>query len=227
MYAKRPDFSGHVVHAMNRRVDRRLLFRTNEDYAQFRSLLSEAQHRHEMRILEWVLMPNHWHMLLWPDSKEQLPKFMNWLSSIHAKLFRENTNTVGEGAVYQSRYRAFPVSPGVHLARLRNYLAMNPVVANLVENSYDWMWGSAKRAVLKNPVSIVKLDKGPLPHHTNLVRLLSEQIYVTSAEKQKLDHSLVRGMPYGDNSWIKNVVDQLSLHALCRGRGRPKKLPRG
>jgi putative transposase len=206
---------------MNRRVDRRLLFQSNEDYEEFRGLLAEAQHRFRIRILEWVLMPNHWHMLLWPDSQHQLPKFMNWLTSIHARIIREKTDTVGEGAVYQSRYRAFPVRPGPHLDRLRNYLAMNPVKAHLVENSYNWPWGSAKRAAQIKPFSIIKLDDGPEPFATDLTRILSTQLHNDQTMKNDLENSLTHGTPFGDDCWVEDVANKLNLQSTTRRRGRP------
>ena len=141
MLKKRPDYSNHVVHVMNRKVERRTLFHSNDDYYEFQSLLKTALHKYKMRITEWTIMPNHWHLLLWPDGKEQLPEFMKWLTSMHARIVRGKTNTVGNGAVYQGRYRSSFVKPGVHLDRIRNYIAMNPVKANLVNYSTDWLWG--------------------------------------------------------------------------------------
>ena len=70
MTSKRPKYAGHVVHAMNRRVDRQTLFKNDEDYSSFRSLLGIAVEKFDLRLLEWVLMPNHVHFLAWPEEKD-------------------------------------------------------------------------------------------------------------------------------------------------------------
>jgi len=140
MTRKRPDFSGHVLHVYSRRVDKNTIFYTEEDYNLFVSLLKTAANKFNMRILEWVLMPNHWHLLLWPKSKDQTSQFMHWLTGVHAKKWRGSTDTIGNGSLYQSPYNAVPILPGIHLNNLRNYLAMNPVKANIVDCPLDWKW---------------------------------------------------------------------------------------
>lgn len=222
MSKPRPDFSGHVVHAMNRRVDRQTLFLSDEDYEFFRSLLGEAVHKFDMRILEWVIMPNHWHMLVWPEEKEQLSDFMQWLLGVHAKLWRESNDTPGLGAVYQSRYKAFPVKPGFHVNQLRNYLAMNPVKANLVRSPFDWMWGSAKRANYESMISTIPLSNGPGSYPENLKELLSTPQDLTEYQIQQLNDSLKKGIPLGDDQWISNMIKNHYDEDPTQGPGHPK-----
>lgn len=221
MNHKRPDFSGHVVHAMNRRVDRKTLFFSDDDYWDFRSLLSIALDKYELDILEWVIMPNHWHLLLNPEKENQVPDFMQWLTSVHAKSVREKTDTVGNGAVYQSRYRAFLGKPGRHLDYLRNYLAMNPVKAGLVDKSTDWKWGSAKRALNKGMVSNIPLSIGPKPHPTNLEQILTDPNYLTSEHQSKLMESITKAIPFGDEKWVSKIIEEFDLHHVVRSPGRP------
>ncbi len=221
MKQKRPDYSGHVVHAMNRRVDRETLFFSDEDYWDFRSLLSVALGIYKLDILEWVIMPNHWHLLLYPNSKKQLPDFMQWLTSMHARIVREQSDTVGNGAVYQSRYKAFFVKPGRHLDYLRNYLAMNPVRARLVDVSTDWNWGSAKRALFKGYSSNIPLSIGPGPHPINLNQILTDPFYINSEQHKKLTNSVSKGTPFGDQNWVSKMVEEFDLQHSVRSAGRP------
>ena len=50
----------------------------------------------------------HFHLLVWPENDQQLPRFMHWLTATHAMRWRDATDTIGEGAVYQGRYKADP-----------------------------------------------------------------------------------------------------------------------
>ena len=55
-----------VFHALNRANARAQIFYNPEDYVAFESVLAEARERTGMRVLSYCLMPNHWHLVLWP-----------------------------------------------------------------------------------------------------------------------------------------------------------------
>ena len=57
---------GVVFHVLNRANGRLRLFKKDADYLAFESLLAEAHERVPVRVLDWCLMPNHWHLVLWP-----------------------------------------------------------------------------------------------------------------------------------------------------------------
>jgi len=57
---------GYVFHVLNRAAAQRTLFREDGDYAAFLGILNEAQQQVPMRILSYCVMPNHWHLVLWP-----------------------------------------------------------------------------------------------------------------------------------------------------------------
>lgn len=51
------------------------IFESEEDYAAFEQILSEAVERFQMRLLGYCIMPNHWHLVVHPDEDEQLSRF--------------------------------------------------------------------------------------------------------------------------------------------------------
>ncbi|MBS0206593.1 MAG: transposase [Planctomycetes bacterium] len=62
-----------------------------------------------MRICSDCLMPNHWHFVLWPEHGDQLAMFMQRLTVTHATRSQKHRRRVGEGHVYQGRFKSFPV----------------------------------------------------------------------------------------------------------------------
>jgi hypothetical protein len=60
------------VHVLNRRVGRLPLFEKPGDYSAFEKVLHEAYTRTQFRIAAHCLMPNHWHLLLWPRTDGEL-----------------------------------------------------------------------------------------------------------------------------------------------------------
>jgi len=57
---------GYVYHVLNRSNARVKLFLKEDDYAAFERILDEAFFRVPLRILGYCVMPNHWHMVVWP-----------------------------------------------------------------------------------------------------------------------------------------------------------------
>mgnify|MGYP002390734666 CR=1 FL=1 len=70
--APRTDAGGLVYHVLNRANARAALFADEIDYRRFSELLAEERARGGMRLLAWCLMPNHWHLVLWPHADGDL-----------------------------------------------------------------------------------------------------------------------------------------------------------
>ena len=107
--AKRADDGGMVFHVLNRANARSTIFEKPEDYAAFERVLGEALDRVEMRVLAYCLMPNHWHLVLWPRRDGDLSKFMGWLALTHTQRWHALHRTTGTGHLYQGRFKShFP-----------------------------------------------------------------------------------------------------------------------
>ena len=60
---------GVIFHCLNRGNDRRELFADDADYAAFERVLESALEAVPVRLLAYCVMPNHWHLLLWPQRR--------------------------------------------------------------------------------------------------------------------------------------------------------------
>ena len=86
---------GLAYHVLNRANARRPLFTRVADYAAFERVLEEAFEREPLRILGYCLMPNHWHLVVWPNAgaDSQVSEFMRWLYGYsHAALARPSAH---------------------------------------------------------------------------------------------------------------------------------------
>jgi len=131
-----------VVHIVNRGNDRRQLFGASEDYDEFLDLFDLTRARNPVPVLAYALMPNHWHLLLWPQSSAVLSQFLHSLTMRHAALLRKSSGTVGGGHVYQARFRSTIVRDTVQYVRTVRYVETNPLRAKLVGRAEDWKWTS-------------------------------------------------------------------------------------
>ena len=127
---------------MNRGNCRMDVFQKPGDFAAFVTILEEGRQRVKMRILAYCLMNNHWHIVLWPRKAGDLSKFVQWISSTHVRRWREHRANVGEGHLYQGRFKAFPVQSDPHLLGVFGYVEANPLRARMVRRAQDWQWSS-------------------------------------------------------------------------------------
>ena len=74
-----------AYHVLNRRVGRLPLFENPADYAAFETILAEAQAQTKIRIAAYFLMPNHWHLLLWPRHDGELSEVLRWITVTHTQ----------------------------------------------------------------------------------------------------------------------------------------------
>ena len=73
------------------------LFDDDGHYAAFERVLGQACARVSMRLLACCVMPNHWHLVVWPRQDGALSRFMNWLTLTHTQRWHQHRHSVGDG----------------------------------------------------------------------------------------------------------------------------------
>src|SRR5881397_34989 len=134
-----------VYHALNRANGRLPLFEKDGDYLAFERVLIEAQQRFDMRILAYCVMPNHWHLVLWPERDRYLSAFTGWLTLTHTQRWHAHCHNSGSGHLYQGRFKSFPVQSDEHLLTVCRYVERNALRAGLVARAEQWPWSSLWR----------------------------------------------------------------------------------
>ena len=127
---------------MLNRANARRRCSTTRPTTAFTALLAEERARAGMRLLAWCLMPNHWHLVLWPRADGDLGRFVRRLTQRHTQAWHGRHGTLGQGHLYQGRYKAFLVQDDAHLLTVCRYVERNPLRAGLVAAAADWPHGS-------------------------------------------------------------------------------------
>jgi putative transposase len=158
---RRVTYGGVLYHVCNRGSRKGAIFTAPEEYSAFERVLAYGRERRNMRIVSYCLMVNHWHLLLWPECDGDLSRFLHWVTGTHANRWRRDTSTQGQGAVYQSRFRACGIVDLVHFLRVCRYIERNPVEAKMVRRAEEWPWSSAAQRAGAN--CELPMDDGPMP----------------------------------------------------------------
>jgi putative transposase len=208
--------AGYVFHVLNRAAGRRTIFDHYADYDAFVALLEEARRRIAMRILAYCVMPNHWHLVLWPETDDALSDYMHWLSVTHTQRWHASHGTAGTGPLYQGRFKSFPVEEDGHFLTVCRYAERNALRANLVKCAERWKWSSLWN--LMNGGAEVALASWPVPRPSNWVELVNEP--QTEEELGAIRNCVSRGRPYGNRDWSRVTATALGLEHSLRAAGR-------
>ncbi len=217
----RIDLADHIYHVINRANGRMRIFNTKKDYQLFEELLTEAKALTDMRILAYTIMPNHWHLVLQPRNDGDLGMFMHWLSTSHTRQVHVATKTIGHGHLYQGRYKSFFVEDDNYLLTLIKYVERNPVRAKLAKRCEDWQWGSAWRRINGSSTQKKLLDPSPTPLPHGYLRWINTP--EKSDDLSEIRNAVNRGVPFGDDRWVDQMVRLHHLETTQRAPGRPKK----
>lgn len=216
---------GIVYHVLNRATGRRTLFGKQADYLAFENVLEEAYQRTKIRILSYSVMPNHWHLLLWPREDGELSEVMRWLTVTHTQRWHAHHHTAGSGPIYQGRFKSFPVQSDEHFLTVARYIERNALRASLVARAQDWRWSSLWRRGQPDKSLAAHLSKWPMAMPADWTRRVNQPL--TAAELEAVRRSVRRGQPFGNERWIVRMAKQLGLESSLRPRGRPRIHPEG
>jgi len=199
--------AGMVFHVVNRGVRKLRLFDHDGDYQAWISTLAEAQDRIPLALFAYCLMPNHFHLIVQPSTDRQMSLFMQWFTATQSKRWHAFRNSVGTGAVYQSRFKASPVQTDGHFIAACRYVERNALTAKLVARAEDWPWSSLAQRL--NNCNTPVLSPWPIlqpPDWTSLVNAANLQ-----QEVLRIRLAIRREAPYGGPDWVAELARDLRV----------------
>ena len=140
--ARRPrvDMVGYY-HIVNRGVEQRIVYKEEEDFKTFLDMLCTACKLHAVRLHGYVLMSNHYHLLI-ETTQENLSRFMKHLNASYAIYF--NRKYKRSGHLWQGRFKSWYVTDESYLYTLIGYIENNPVKAKIVKRLGEYPYSAYK-----------------------------------------------------------------------------------
>jgi len=143
--ARKPriEYAGAVYHVISRGDRQNDIFRDDRDREQFLDTLGEACGRQGWAVHAYVLMDNHYHLLL-ETPEPNLVVGMKWLQGTYTQRF--NSRHREWGHLFQGRYKALVIQSGDgdYFSTVATYIHLNPVRAQLLDferqdlSTYPW-----------------------------------------------------------------------------------------
>ena len=129
----------HIVNRGNRKSQ---IFWDPADYLGFLAAMADAGERTVVRVVAFCLMPNHWHLVLWPHKGAEVSAYMQILMNAHLRDLLPRYGLAGLGHVYQGRYRNHFIEGTAHWLNVCRYVEANARRAGLCERAEQWPWSS-------------------------------------------------------------------------------------
>lgn len=150
-------------HVFDRGNSKQIIFEDDSDRYRFLSDISDRFSRHEVAVLAWCLMDNHFHLMV-DDPYDNLSKAMQCALTAYAKYFNRKTGRTGH--LFDNRYSRVAVESDTQAVQLLDYIPLNPVkgAINSLE-AYRWSSYKAYRLGL-DPFDIC--DAAPMLENTHV-----------------------------------------------------------
>ena len=205
--AWRIEYEGALYHLMSRGNDGQDIYLNDDDRKLFLETISEMSERFEVDIFTYVLMSNHYHLLV-RTNRANLKKAMQWFGTTYTRRF--NNRNCKKGHLFQGRYKSILVQNDAYLMQLSCYIHRNPLRAGIVKRLIDYKWSSypiyayAKKGPdwLSTKV-ILSYFKGADKH-----KQYREKVQKYAEEEKRLLEDIHHGMILGAKKFVDKIRTQ-------------------
>ena len=206
----RVEYEGAFYHITARGNERKNIFFTKRDYERFKEYLVIAQERLGCILHVYVLMNNHYHLLL-ETPQGNLGKVMHYLNGSYTTYI--NVKRKRSGHLFQGRYKSIVIERDSYLLELSRYIHLNPVRANITERPEDYPHSSYAAYLEKGNSDIIFRNKVLAMLACNKGEVFSRyREFVESAIGIKMENPLKNsygGMALGGERFVRGILGQL------------------
>ena len=213
----RIEYEGAFYHVTSRGNERKEIFRGSEDYEHFKHYLSEAQDKYDFLLHGYVLMTNHYHLIL-ETMKANLHQIMHYLNGSYTSCF--NRMNGRSGHLFQGRYKGIVIDVDNYLLELSRYLHLNPVRAGMVKGPEEYAYSSYRsfislgrrkeQIVFKDRIwGMISGDRRGAPHKYR--RYVEEGMKKESRNPLK---SIYGGAILGSGEFIQELLEKGEMKNL-------------
>ena len=221
-----PGFTHHVIQRGN---NRQAIFASGADYQMLLDLLEENARKFGVAIHAYVLMSNHFHLLLTPQTPDGLPQMMQALGRRYVRYFNDSQQR--SGTLWEGRYKSALIQSERYLLACMAYIDLNPLRAGLVAAPGDYPWSSYGHYTglridkLITPHALMwELGNTPFAREAAYADLV--QAGINPAQQAALMDSALRGWALGEPDFVADLQKRTDRRVARRSAGRPVSIPK-
>jgi putative transposase len=215
---------GYAHHVIQRGNNRQAVFTSTTDRQSFLDLLGENAQKFEVALHAYVLMDNHFHLLVTPQTAVGLPHMMQAIGRRYVRWFNDAQKR--SGTLWEGRYKSTVIQSERYLLACMAYIDLNPVRAGLVVQAQDFAWSShahytgRRTDKLISPHPLVwELGNTPFAREAAYAEMV--QAGIEPGKQLALTNATLRGWALGAPDFVADLQKNIQRRVSKRSAGRP------
>ena len=215
---------GYPHHVILRGNNRQAIFVVTPDYQMLLDLLEENALKFDVAIQAYVLMSNHFHLLVTPQTLDGLPQMMQAVGRRYVRYFNDRQQR--SGTLWEGRYKSTLIQTDRYLLACMAYIDLNPVRAALVDQPQDYPWSShghyigqrVDKLISPHPL-IWELGNTPFAREAAYAQFV--QSGVSAGQQAALTDSALRDWALGEPDFVADLQKRTARRVAKSTAGRP------
>ncbi len=215
---------GYPHHVIQRGNNRQPVFAQSADYRILLDLLDEYASKFDVAVHSYVLMNNHFHLLVTPKTTDGLPKMMQAIGRRYVRYFNDTRQR--SGTLWEGRYKSTLIQTERYLLTCMVYIDLNPVRSGMVAQPQDYPWSShgyytgRRTDHLITPHALVwELGNTPFAREAAYAQLV--QSGIDAVQQSALTNSTLHGWALGETDFIASLQKRTERRIVQGKAGRP------
>lgn len=221
---------GYPHHIIQRGNNRQAIFSCPADYQTLLDLIEEHAKKSGVAVHAYVLMSNHFHLLVTPEAANSLSRMMQAVGRRYVRYFNDSQGR--SGTLWEGRYRSTLIQTESYLLACMAYIDLNPVRAGLAAEARDYPWSShghyvglrSDRVVTPHPLCWT-LGNTPFAREAAYADMVHAGI--SAGQQSALTESALRGWALGDADFVAELQKRTERRVVKAQAGRPVRKPMG
>ena len=218
--------AGQAHHVIQRGTGRQLVFRSADDFSRMLEMLADVARKFDLAIHAYVLMGNHFHLLLTPADRSSLSAGMQALGRSYVRYFNDRNGRIG--ALWEGRFKATFIESERYLFTCMSYIDLNPVRAALAAHPSEYAWSSyghnaglRRDPIIKEHPLFWALGNTPFARQAAYREIVDAGISLV--DQAGLTEATLKGWGFGTPSYLQSLAASLVRRTSPLKKGRPFK----
>ena len=215
---------GYPHHVIQRGNNRQPIFVNDADRRLLLALWAEYADKFQVAVHAYVLMSNHFHLLVTPSTPTGLPHMMQAVGRRYVRHFNDAHGR--SGTLWEGRYRSTLIETERYLLACMAYIDLNPVRAGLVTEARQYPWSSHGHHIGLQPEKLITphdlywaLGNTPFAREAAYADLVRGGL--KPSEQQQITDATIKGWALGSADFLSGIQGQTTRRASRAKQGRP------
>lgn len=215
---------GYPHHVIQRGNNRQAIFAEAADYQTLLDLLNENARKFHVAIHAYVLMGNHFHLLVTPQTADGLPQMMQAVGRSYVRYFNDRQQR--SGTLWEGRYKSTVIQSERYLLACMAYIDLNPVRAGMVAQARDYPWSSHAHYIGQRTDKLITphplaWELGNTPFAREAAYAEWVQTGVGLVQQTALTDAALRGWALGEPDFVAELQKKTQRRVSKGKAGRP------